>query len=125
MQVVDTSIWIEMLVGSALGATAEGLIPEAQECIVPTLVQLELAKWLTREVSEEVADQAIAFTMTCVVVPLDTEIALLAAELSAQHKLSTADAIVYATARSRRAEVLTCDAHFAGLEQVQYLSKAP
>jgi predicted nucleic acid-binding protein len=124
MRVVDTSIWIEKFVGSGLGATAEDLIPEAQDCIVPTLVQLELAKWLLREANETVADQVIAYTMTCVVVPLDTEIALLAAELARQHGLSTADAVVYATARSRDAELLTCDAHFSGLERVHYLPKA-
>ena len=44
------------------------------------MVQLELAKWLAREVGEEKADQVIAFTQVCQVVSLDTEIALAAAE---------------------------------------------
>jgi predicted nucleic acid-binding protein len=87
-------------------------------------VQLELAKWLTREVGEDQADQMIAFTQKCVVVPLDTRIALLAADLHHQYKLATADAVVYATAREYGAELLTCDAHFKDLPGVLVVTKA-
>ena len=38
--------------------------------------------------------------------------ALEAARVCAAHKLATADAIIYATARNNNAELLTCDAHF-------------
>ena len=99
MRVIDTSVWIEWLIGSPLGKKLAREIPDRVECIVPTIVQLELAKWLTREVGEEQADQMIAFTQKCLVVPLDTRIALLAAELHRQYALATADAVVYATAR--------------------------
>jgi len=61
--------------------------------------------------------------MTCIVVPLDTPIALLAADLHREHKLATADAIVYATARHQGAELLTCDAHFEGLSDVALFAK--
>jgi predicted nucleic acid-binding protein len=87
------------------------------------MVQLELAKWLTREVGEDKADQVIAFTQVCQVVPLDTEIALAAAEACRTHKLATADAIIFATARARNATLLTCDAHFEGLPGVTLVQK--
>jgi predicted nucleic acid-binding protein len=54
---------------------------------------------------------------------LDTSIALLAAQLHIEHKLATADAIVYATALNKGAQLLTCDAHFEHLPHVQYWSK--
>ena len=57
-------------------------------------------------------------------VPLNTSIARMAAELHRQHKLATADAIVYATARARGAELLTCDAHFASLPGVLWFKKS-
>lgn len=60
--VVDTSAWIEWLVGSALGKALRAHIPDPERCIVPTIVQLELAKWLTREVGEEAADKMLAYT---------------------------------------------------------------
>jgi predicted nucleic acid-binding protein len=117
-RVIDTSGWIEWLTGSALGKKLGKQFPDKPQCIVPTIVQLELSKWLLRELGEDQADQVIAYTQKCVVVPLDTPIALLAADLHREHKLATADAIVYATARHVGAELLTCDAHFEGLPEV-------
>jgi predicted nucleic acid-binding protein len=122
-RVIDTSAWIEWLVGSALGKRLGKQFPDKLQCIVPTIVQLELSKWLTRELGEEQADQVIAYTQKCVVVPLDTTIALMAAELHRDYKLATADAIVYATARQQGAELLTCDAHFKGLPGVTLFAK--
>jgi predicted nucleic acid-binding protein len=124
MQLVDTSVWIEWLIGSPLGISLAGELPDRTQWLVPTLVQLELAKWLTREVGEDKADRAIAFTETCVVADLDTATALSAAELSARHKLSTADAIVYATALAHSAELLTCDRHFENLPGVRFVPKS-
>lgn len=122
-RVIDTSAWIEWLTGSALGARLGKQFPDKPECIVPTIVQLELSKWLVRELGEDQADHVIAYTQKCVVVPLDASIALLAAELHREHKLATADAIVYATARHVGAELLTCDAHFDGLPGVALFPK--
>ena len=121
--VVDTSAWIEWLVGSAVGKQLARQFPAKAQCVVPTIVQLELSKWLAREVGEDQADLMIAYTLKCVVVPLDTTIALRAADLHRDHKLATADAIVYATAQHRQAGLLTCDAHFKGLAEVSFFPK--
>ena len=122
-RVVDTSAWIEWLVGSPLGKRLGKQFPDKPQCLVPTLVQLELSKWLVRELGEDEADQVIAYTQKCVVVPMDTTIALLAADLHRAHKLATADAIVYATALHLGADLLTCDAHFEGLPGVVFFAK--
>jgi predicted nucleic acid-binding protein len=124
MVLVDTSAWIEWLIGSPTGEAVVGHLPEQEGWVVPTMVQLELAKWLAREVGEDKADQVIAFTQVCRVVPLDTEIALAAAEACRAHRLATADAIVFATARAQGATLLTCDAHFDGLPVVRLIPKA-
>jgi len=123
LYVVDTSAWIEWLTGSALGQKLGKLFPDKSRCIVPTIVQLELSKWLVREVGEEQADQVIAYTQKCILIPLDTTIALLAADLHRGYKLATADAIVYATTQHQRAELLTCDAHFEDLPKVMFFPK--
>jgi predicted nucleic acid-binding protein len=125
MVLVDTSAWIEWLIGSPTGEKVASHLPEQSEWLVPTVVQLELSKWLTRELGEDKADQVIAFTQVCQVVPLDTEIALAAAEACRVHKLATADAIIIATARQRGAALLTCDGHFAGLAGVTLIKKFP
>ena len=69
MRLVDTSAWIEWLVASPIGKAVEAEIPQEEDWLVPTIVQLELAKWLARKVGEDKADRVIAFTRTCVVVP--------------------------------------------------------
>lgn len=120
---VDTSAWIEWLVGSPTGDRLGEHLPTSNDWLVPTIVQLELSKWLGREADEDRADQVMAFTQVCQVVPLDTEIALAAAEVCRDHGLATADAIILATARIHGSLVLTCDRHFAGLENVTLVEK--
>lgn len=124
MRLVDTSAWIEWLIASPTGALVGRELPGHEEWLVPTIVQLELAKWLTREVGEDKADQAIAFTETCVIADLDSAIALSAAEICARHRLATADAIVYATALANGADLLTCDRHFAPLPGIKLIPKS-
>lgn len=124
MRVVDTSVWIEWLIRGPSHKVLMKEFPQKAQCVVPTNVQLELAKWLFREVGEEQADQVIAFTQKCVVAPLDTRIALHAADLHRQYKLATADAVVYATAIEYGADLLTCDAHFEQLPGVLLVRKS-
>jgi len=125
MRLIDTSAWIEWLIGSPTGVAVDALLPPQPEWLAPTIVQLELAKWLTRELGEDEADKVIAYSLLCEVAPLDSRIALSAADICARHKLATADAIVYATALDRGAELITCDAHFSGLAGVTLVPKAP
>ena len=123
MRLVDSSAWIEWLIGSPVGETVAEHLPEQAAWLVPTMVQFELAKWLTRERGEDKADQVIAFTQVCSVAPLDTQIALAAAEACRAHGLATADAIIFATARAHDADLLTCDRHFECLPGVILIPK--
>src|SRR5579871_3509250 len=118
MRVVDTSAWIEWMLGSPLGKTIEAELPSNEEWIVPTIVQYELARWIARELSDVAASGTIAFSTQLVVKPLDTALATKAADYAREHKLAMADSIVYATAIDSEADLLTCDAHFAELPQV-------
>lgn len=123
MRVVDTSAWIESLADSPLGRRVLDELPERARCLVPTIVQLELARWLARNLSDGAADRMIAYTQKCVVTPLDTALALRAAELCRNSNLATADAIIYATTLANNADLLTCDGHFEGLPKVLYFAK--
>jgi predicted nucleic acid-binding protein len=123
MRLVDTSAWIEWFIDSALACELAGKMPAQQECLVPTIVQHELRKWFLRERGEDLADRVIAYTELCVVIPLDTRLALEAADVAREHRLATADAIVYASALAAGADLVTCDAHFAGLPGVILCAK--
>lgn len=125
MRVVDTSIIVERLTASSLRNRIEPYIPTLEEWLVPTMVQFELAKWLFRTASSNPMRLAEAMTERRQIVPLTSQIAAEAARAWDQYKLATADAIIYATARTHRADLLTCDRHFEGLPDVIYLPKPP
>jgi predicted nucleic acid-binding protein len=123
MRVVDTSAWLEWISDSALGRALGRELPETEDWIVPTIVQYELTRWLTRVLTDEASQQTIGFSMQCKVVQLDTRIAVRAAEFARAHSLALADAIIYATAIEHGADLLSCDAHFADLPGVVYFPK--
>ena len=123
-RVIDTSVLVEWIVQprDATGHLQREL-PVREKRVIPTIVQLEIAKWLGRERGEDAADRVMAYLQKCEVIPLDPRIALRAAAVCRQHRLATADAIIYATALERGVELVTCDAHFRGLPGVVYLEK--
>ena len=123
MYLVDTCGWIEWITDSPLSKNYSRYLNAPDSLIVPTLVQHELYKWLCRELDQPIALSAIAATQTATIVSLDTSTALLVADIAKEFKLSTADAIIYASARQHSATLVTSDAHFAALPQVKYFQK--
>lgn len=123
MILVDTCGWIEWLTDGALAQRFEPFMQDPAELLLPTTVQYELYKWVKREVDEHTALDIIALAEGSLVVPLTTDIALVAADLSLQHKLAFADAIIYASARRHGVELATSDDHFQGLPSVLYFPK--
>jgi predicted nucleic acid-binding protein len=121
--VVDTSALIELLARGERHGDVRRRLPPRSEIVIPTIVQLELTKWMLRYSGADAAARVLGFTATCRVESLTTTIAARAAVESGRHKLSTADAIVYATARHMGLKLLTCDAHFEGLEDVVLIDK--
>jgi len=123
--VVDTCGWIEWLTDGVLADKYAPFLESLEDVYVPTSVQFELYKWVKRESSEEQALEVIALTEQGIVTTLDTAISLAAADFSARHKLSFADAIIYATAQQMSVSLITSDDHFEGLPDVEYFSKKP
>jgi len=123
MRVAGTPAWLEWLSDSALGRTVGLELPPTEAWIVPTIVQYELARCLTREVSEDAADDTSAFSPQCGVASLSTRLAVRAADVAGGHALAMAGAIAYGTAVAMGADLLTCDPHFAKLPRVVYIAK--
>ena len=121
MILVDSSGWIEVFTGGPLTSGFRAYLDSGAPLVVPTVVLYEVYKVVCREASEEQAKMAAARLRRNVVLPLDEALALEAADLSLEHHLSMADAIVYATARSCGATLVTSDEHFQGLPGVEYL----
>lgn len=120
---VDTCGWIEWLTEGVLVDQYEAYMLDIEAIIIPTSVQFELYKWACRVRDKQSALEVIALTEQGKVVDLTTSIALLAANLATRHKLSFADAIIYATAQNETAELITSDDHFEQLPDVTYFKK--
>ena len=123
MILVDTCGWIEWLANGPLAESFAPYMKDPADLLVPTTVQYELYKWVKRESDETTALDAIALADDSLIVPLNTEIALMAADLTLSHKLAFADAVIYASARKYHAELITSDDHFEGLRGVTYIPK--
>ena len=123
MILVDTCGWIEWLTEGALADSFASYMQDPAELLVPTTVQYELYKWVKRESDENTALDTIALADDSLVVPLSTDIALVAADLTLSHKLAFADAVIYASARKYNVELVTSDDHFEGLPGVTYFPK--
>lgn len=123
MVLVDTCGWIEWLTNGTLSDKYEPFFDQITAMLVPTSIQYELYKWVVRQKGIQLALEAVALTEQARVIPLSTSIALSAADFSAEHKLSFADAIIYATARFYQVELITSDDHFKDLPTVSYFAK--
>lgn len=121
--VVDTCGWIEWLTEGVLCSAYEPYLKKPENVIVPTVVQYELYKWISRTRSESEAYEVIAVTQQGTLDVLDTSLALIAADASLEHSLAMADALVYASALKHKVLLITSDQHFEGLPQVEYIRK--
>lgn len=120
---VDTCGWIEWISDEKLAPDFAPYLRQPKKLIVPTIIQFELYKWICHKKDETLALNIIGVTEQGNVIPLDSSLALLAAELAKQYQLSMADAIVYATAQQHQVQLITCDKHFKTLPNVKYYSK--
>lgn len=122
MIALDSSGWIEVFTAGPRAAAFRKWTDEADVIIVPTVVVYEVYKVIRRRRSELEATVAAAHLRACHVVPLDDHLALEAADLSLQHGLAMADAVVYATALAREAPLVTGDADLKDLPGVEYIA---
>ena len=122
MIVVDSVGWIEYFIDGPLADRYAHYIEDPDGLAMPSIVVYEVFKKILRDSGEHSAVEAIANMQKTAVVPLTSELAIRAADLSLTHKLPMADAIVYATAQSLDATVVTGDQHFKVLPGVEFVS---
>ena len=123
MNVVDSSAWLEYF-GDGGNASEFATAIEAPEAlVVPSLIIYEVFKRICQIKNEATALDALAVILQGRVVDLTGSLALDAARVSLETGLAMADSVILATARAEGATVWTQDAHFAGLERVEYRAK--
>jgi predicted nucleic acid-binding protein len=90
---------------------------------VPALTVYEVFKRTFQLKGETDALEAAAIMLQGRVVDISGGLAIEAAKISLDESILMADSIILATARAEGAVLWTQDAHFAGLDQVEYREK--
>ena len=121
--VVDSSGWIELFTDGPQADRFLAVLQAEEALVIPAITILEVFKWILREHSEAQAIQAVAVMQRGLVVDLDTQLAIAAAQLSHALRLPMAGSIILATARCHQARLYTMDADFQGLADVELISK--
>ena len=128
---IDTYAWVEYLLGSKTGAKARSYI-EGGRGLTPSIVLSELRRWYLREIetarrsAREMQTHFAYVESITEGVALDAPLALQAGETDFLMKKRVkdwplADSIIYATAKSRSAQLVSGDPHFETLEDVIFI----
>jgi predicted nucleic acid-binding protein len=123
MNVVDSSGWIEYFINGANADLFASPIQDSENLIVPTICLYEVFKRVLLTLGEDKALKTIGQMSSGIVVDLNRNIAMQAAQISLEIKLAMADSIILATTRIYNAILWTQDQHFKALEGVRYIEK--
>jgi predicted nucleic acid-binding protein len=131
--VVDSWAWVELFKASEAGRIAKERIQEADDVFTPSLVLAELARkyLLEGEEPSKIHAWLRAISEASQVVEIDIGLAEESARASIElvqkaqreglRRPGLVDAIVLATSRVCRAELLTGDPHFKGLSRTSWI----
>ena len=120
MNVVDSSAWLEYFADGPNADEFAAAIQDSANLVVPTITLFEVFKRIRVQRDSEIALRAVSQMRRGTVVQLDADLAIAAADLSADLNMALADSVILATARAHDATVWTQDADFEGLENVEY-----
>jgi len=123
MNIVDSSCWLEYLMGTEIGMNVAPVVENPGELIVPTITLYEVYKKLLAEKGEKYALDVVSYMQTGTVIELNAGLSLSAAQINRKHKLPMADSIIYATSLHYSAVLFSCDKHFKGISGTRYFSK--
>lgn len=124
MNVVDSSGWLEYFADGPNVDFFAPAIERTSDLIVPTLSLYEVFKRAFQQRGEGDALQAVAVMLQGAVVDLNVDMVLSAARLSIDLQLPMADSVMLATAQRHGAALWTQDAHFDGIQEVNYIRRS-
>ena len=123
MNIVDSSGWLEYFADGPNASLFSRPLQRTADLVVPTITIYEVFKVVLHQCNESDALQSVALMQQGSVVDLTSNIAILAAKMSIDHRLPMADSIILATARVFKATIWTQDSDFNGIDGVQYIAK--
>jgi predicted nucleic acid-binding protein len=121
--ILDSSAWLECLDNGPNTVHFAPILLKLPDLIIPTIVITEVRKVALRERPLEKAEEVTRSMLSGILVPIDDDIAVSAADLFIKHKLPLADSLIYAVTLAHKATLWTQDDDFEGLPHVKYFPK--
>ncbi len=118
MVVLDSSGWLEYLWEGGLADRFVPYLEDMTQIVTPAIVLSEVYRAACRAGSDREAMSVVAQLEQTTISPLGSDAAITAAELSRDHGLALADALIYAAARLEGCGLVTADTDFRGLPGV-------
>ena len=118
--VLDSSCWLEFLMGTARADLFASIIDSPADLRVPVITVYEVIKKIRRELGDDVASNAVVLMQRSPIIDIDLRLVM----NGLTNRLPVADSLIYATAQSIGAVVWTQDQHFAGLPSVKLFEKS-
>jgi len=120
--IVDSVGWVAYFKGDLLAMSYRPYIKQQQDLLCPSIIVYEVVKKIELDNGRQAAGRVGAQLSKACIIPLDESLAEAAARLSIAHQLPMADAIIYTTAVTYNATLVTSDAHLQGLPGVHFIS---
>lgn len=121
--ILDSSAWLECLEDGPNTVHFGPILLKLSDLIVPTVVINEVRKVALKQRPREKAEEVTRAMLSGVLVHIDEDIAVSAADLFIKHKLPLADSLIYAVTLAYKATLWTQDVDFDGLPNVRYFPK--
>jgi predicted nucleic acid-binding protein len=121
--ILDSSAWLECLDDGPNTVHFRPILLRLPDLLVPSITLTEVRKVILKQRSLRQADEVTQAMCSALIIPIDEEIAIAAAELFIKHKLPLADSLIYAVTLAHKATLWTQDDDFKGLPQVRYFPK--
>jgi predicted nucleic acid-binding protein len=113
----DSSAWIEYFAGSKIGLNVKELVDSMEIIYTPSIGLMEIKNKYQRE-KKQWKSRIDFISDRSLIIDIDTEIALQAADIKNKYGLYSLDAIMYSSAQQMKSKLLTKDTHFKNLKDV-------
>jgi len=113
----DSSAWIEYFAGTSIGLKVKEFLENNELIYTPSICLLEIKNKYLRE-NKRWKNRIEFIIDRSIIIDLDSDIALLGADMKNKHSLYSIDAIIYSSAQKNNSQLLTKDKHFQKLQAV-------
>ncbi len=118
----DSSAWIEYFAGTKIGRKVKKFLENNELIYTPSICLLEIKNKYLRE-NKKWKKRIDFICDRSIIIDLNSEIALLGADMKKKHSLYSIDAIIYSSAQKHKSKLLTKDKHFQKLQEVIMLEE--